>query len=472
MDLEPEKNSTRNLLRRQTKDTKCRKEDSSMDLISMLPDEILGLIVSQLSMKEATATSILCRRWRGLWTFTSRLDFNGVDSLVKLHLAKPPHQCRDNQMWLDYAIALRSRALDEQRRKYVRWVNQSLARLAKDFAIQCFKVSFNLTKSYQRFIDGWIRYALSREVQTLKLNLTHKANCGLREDEEYYVLPFRFLHNMHLKTISLHFVNVNGESLVSLLRNCPLLHDLSVCHSPHLSTLRIIGPFPSFKRFKITSCPNLKFVEIRDVDLVCFKYGGKRIQFLLHDVPMLVHISVELDDLLQFSSILPQLEMLNLCIRHRLDLQDSIMVYEGVVMSSLKQLVVKYSVGFVESLLPLTNLIRASPRLEKFVLKSRLYGEFCERKCENLYSHMNLKEVEFVGYHGTANELELVMYFVKNAVALEKILIDTRNFFESRYSQKLYDASKSAVIEEINSRLRVKKQLAKKVPADINLEIL
>ncbi|KAM4100269.1 hypothetical protein ACB094_05G055700 [Castanea mollissima] len=50
----------------------------SEDYISNLSSETLVSILSQLTLREAVATSILGRRWRYLWTSITILDFDAT----------------------------------------------------------------------------------------------------------------------------------------------------------------------------------------------------------------------------------------------------------------------------------------------------------------------------------------------------------------------------------------------------------
>ncbi|KAK6133749.1 hypothetical protein DH2020_032460 [Rehmannia glutinosa] len=236
--------------------------DCSADRISQLPDDILLFILSLLPFKEAIATSIL-----------------------SLESTKEDHKI----------------VLDNERRNYVRWVDHVIAS-HKGSSIEEFRVFFNLDKAYEKSIDGWLRFALSRKVQKLELNLTEAAFTRSRKDHEFYTFPYTLMFAVsdssidfnfkYLKKLSLNCVNVNGEALEFLLRQCPLLEHLSVSRSLDLTALKIIGPFPSFKRLEIIPCHNLNSVEIRDANLVHLTYRGYKIQFLLENVPMLVEMFI------------------------------------------------------------------------------------------------------------------------------------------------------------------------------------
>lgn len=292
------------------------KEDSSFDRISMLPDDLLVFILSHLTLKEATGTSVLSRRWRCLWTFTRRLDFDGIASLMKFHSTQK----------LSSSLEGYTALLDEEMSNYVKWVNHVIP-LCNDSPLEVFKVCFYLRKAYEGCIDEWVKYAFARKVETLELILCRP---GCRKiHEELCSFPYRILrmeqetcsiHLKQLKKLSLASVNVNGETLEFFLCNCPLLEDLSVSKSRELLTLRIVGPFPSLKRLELCNCINLDLVEIRDVNLVCLKFKGwGNVEFLVLNAPMLVDVCVEVSSwsclevfLKQFVSILPQLEILNI----------------------------------------------------------------------------------------------------------------------------------------------------------------
>ncbi|AES66880.1 F-box/RNI/FBD-like domain protein [Medicago truncatula] len=49
------------------------------DLISNLPDHIIGCILSFLSTKSAVSTCVLSKRWINLWKFATRLNFDDMD---------------------------------------------------------------------------------------------------------------------------------------------------------------------------------------------------------------------------------------------------------------------------------------------------------------------------------------------------------------------------------------------------------
>ncbi|CAA0806852.1 Putative F-box protein [Striga hermonthica] len=61
------------------------------DFISVLPDDILLVILSSLPLKESGRTSVLSSRWRYLWSYTSYLYFDDHSTMEKI--AQDPDCC-------------------------------------------------------------------------------------------------------------------------------------------------------------------------------------------------------------------------------------------------------------------------------------------------------------------------------------------------------------------------------------------
>ncbi|KAL8533134.1 hypothetical protein ACS0TY_009401 [Phlomoides rotata] len=463
-------------------DAFVRDQHTSTDLISMLPDELLVYVLSLLTLKESTATSILSRRWRYLWTLMPKLDFDAKIFPFKFKAAE----------------YFKKKAFHEElSTKYVRWVDHVIA-LHKGCAIEDFRVYLYLTKPYEKYIDNWVNYALARKVKRLELDLADALLPRTDFSVDRYTFPYKFLlqykencsnnsqlHNTiyfkYLEKISLNYVNVNDEALEFFLSNCPLLQHLSVSRSKELKTLKIVGPYPCLKHLEIMLCSNLRSFEIRDASLVCLKYGGKSVkQFLLENVPLLVEIYivglVDMGDvLLMFSSILPQIEKFYFKHHAALLWKVTEMFYSSVKMSNLKHLVLMPV--YTCSLLPIANILRASPRLQTFVLEicgERMITEGELKKTEGSYIH--LKEVEIRGYCGSIGELEFVMHLLESAGALEKIVIDPREATvcdDFDYFLKNYTPLKKKIIrKESDARYRAKEQLLHILPPGINLQIL
>ncbi|CAK9183101.1 unnamed protein product, partial [Ilex paraguariensis] len=120
-----------------------RRDDHNLeDRISLLPDEILILVVLLLSLNEAAITSVLSRRWRCVWAFTTRLHFDALETFFSAKLIK------------------------RERRKYVNWVNHIV-------------ISIN----FKSDIDKWLKFELARRVNRLVLDFSldphSTGNCRL-----------------------------------------------------------------------------------------------------------------------------------------------------------------------------------------------------------------------------------------------------------------------------------------------------
>ncbi|GER45567.1 F-box family protein, partial [Striga asiatica] len=189
---------------------KCGERYHGDDFISLLPDDILLVILSSLPLKEVGRTSVLSSRWRNLWSCTSYLYFDDYSSLEKI--IQDPDSC----------------TLKREREKYVRWVD-SVLQSHRGFSLKELRICFNLNQSPS--ITKWLEFAFERHIEKLELNLSD-VGYGYESDETY-VFPqellrenSRIFNYKTLKALCLDCTNVSGEAIEFLLRYCPLLEQI------------------------------------------------------------------------------------------------------------------------------------------------------------------------------------------------------------------------------------------------------
>ncbi|XP_047979215.1 putative F-box/FBD/LRR-repeat protein At1g78760 [Salvia hispanica] len=457
------------------------KDDDTLDRISMLPDDILLLILSSLSFKESVKTSVLCSRWRDLWILLPELDLDLDSTSILLQYHRRGHN------------------INRLRCDYVRWVDRIFTLLPKSSTnLVRFRVAFDLPSLFSGFVDYWVSSAVSRKVESLDLIL----NTYSYSSEEFYYFPYHkenFPDNLKLlKKLSLHCVNVSDAAVAFLLGNCSLLEQLSLsrCGSK-LSSLKVGGTLPVFKCLEISQCPSLSSVVVRDSNIVCIKYAGlgrPHCRFKLICVPHLTQLWIQTaheQEMLyyimnirriihMFDSVLPQLHTLKIYSNYKLTCFDTL----KKMMPKLKELVVVVQSGYSDncSLMPIIRWFKVAPCLQRFVLEASRQDETntkdnvlwgLKRDClingsDYDVSDINrskkvkqtyfIKEVEFFGYHGVRNHLQIISQLVRHGVALERIVVDPRSF-ELRQNMPWDRISRNQMEDEIIARELAKNQL-------------
>jgi hypothetical protein len=274
------------------------------DCISELPDEIIVSILSRVTLREAVVTSVLSRRWKYLWAFTTTLDFYPRITSDYIEQLDPYSPRATDDSYLDYLIEI-------ERPRYVNWVNRVLGQY-RGPTIDEFRVWIDLDKSYAGDINRWIMFAMQKRVQRLEMHL-----CGFIPwnpwNFERYTFPDQLLFRCQtrgpaqaqlcgdafvgfksLRDLNLKAVNVSWEVLKYFLANCPNLERLVVHRSENLEKLRVVGSSLPLKHLEVSTCLRLKYIKIRDTNLVSFKYApaaGRRIRVLVNNAPLLVDVS-------------------------------------------------------------------------------------------------------------------------------------------------------------------------------------
>ncbi|KAG5542396.1 hypothetical protein RHGRI_022062 [Rhododendron griersonianum] len=370
----------------------CDKRGSSSlaDRICLLPDDILVLILSFLTVEEAAATSILSTRWHELWKLVSRLDFYGTKAKGKINLPYDEVQV--------------------ERPKYVEWVTQVL-RLNKCFTLDELRIHFSLDYEFSQAIDKWIDVAITKRVPKLELNLS-----SLRGHNVQFLINAILFHPGF-------FFPVLYTGVGCSLSNSSKLSSLGSSH--------VVGFTIPLKHLEVKTCLNIKAIEICNTNLISFSYFGPKIKLLVVNVPHLVELPYKggvaecLHDFLnQVSCYLPQLRALTW--------------------------------SFAA---PLMLEWETHPTINGGKARSSV-------KC----SHKYLKVVEMAGYCDGTSDFELAMYFIENAVALDKVVINPC----CQYSGWIRSPSpKSTKCEELAGRSRAYQQfLGKEVPSKVELVLL
>ncbi|CAI9116819.1 OLC1v1018080C1 [Oldenlandia corymbosa var. corymbosa] len=423
----------------------AKQEQKPLDRISELSDDILISTLSLLTFENAARTSVLSKRWIDLWLSTSELSFDFAKIWKRIELA------RDSEY---------RRLIKRHRQKCVNWVNKVLLSHKATF-LDVFRVRCYLNKFFAKDVDKWLQYVSTRRVKSLDLNflrydgvpsdvewaytfphdilgLTYaSAVCTTDSGENGINFDTRFGFNA-LRNLALKNVSVCGKVLEFFLHNCPFLESLAVECSYILERFEVCGPSIALKHLEITHCTKLDSLILCNANLVSLRFIGGR-GMVLKNAPKLVDVIVDWssfnlsvsESITCLSCSLSKLEVLTLKFR-----AEDIYYEEDAngalpCLTTLKQLIAIVWDLEDESLIAITAFIKASPNLEKFVLKSDRGIEVpkerrASRKGKAL-SLQHLKDVEFWGYSGRVSEVELVEYLLENAVALERIMIDPRD---------------------------------------------
>ncbi|KAI8548894.1 hypothetical protein RHMOL_Rhmol07G0309500 [Rhododendron molle] len=272
-----------------------------------------------------------------------------------------------------------------------------------------------------------------------------------------------------------NFADANGEpkymkTLVLRLNKCFALDELRICFSLDKEFSQAIDEWIDVAITKRVPKLELNLSSPHG-------YFGPKIKLLVLNVPHLVELSYKggiaecLHDFLnQVSCYLPQLRALTWSFAARLMQILEFGAYPKLV--KLKELVLNILIGRDdESLLGYVSLIEASPHLERCVLKLEwethptINGG--EARSSVKCSHKYLKVVEMAGYYGGTSDFALAMYFIENAVALDKVVIDPC----CQYSHWIR-SPESTKCDELAGRSRACRQFQGKVPMGVELVLL
>ncbi|XP_061342427.1 F-box/FBD/LRR-repeat protein At1g13570-like [Gastrolobium bilobum] len=443
---------------------KQRAVESSEDYISELPDSILCNILSSLKIREAVKTSVLSSRWRNICTTPTNLILD-ADSILE----REEDYSATNICYLSEVL----RYLIKKNRSYafVGNVNQYLSSVEQVQKIHMLKVCF--TFRHNRYgctdLDDWIRFVMKRNVEEIDLCLMEENHqLSAPNDGSLYVFPCDIVGNgdasgfksflkcmrlahcvlaphksynygfSTLTTLELLKVDFKSEEHIQILLSCcNNLEWLSLSECYNLDCLKINPPFcQQLKHLNVNLCHQLQAIKVQSTNLETLEYNGCKID-LLFDAPRLKtffsHVSYstachrEIWPVFRLPIDLPQLETLFLECSCSM---GEVMTNRLPIFPNLRHLVVIKVAIIRHEPSWIVTVLNACPTLQRLELHLRTYFHFDEKLRKTSWParspHNHLKEVSITGIRGYSSEIEIAIYLLKNAIALEKMTIDPR----------------------------------------------
>ncbi|XP_076951783.1 F-box/LRR-repeat protein At3g26922-like [Bidens hawaiensis] len=406
-------------------------ESKSKTSITNLPSEILLMILSLLSVKDAVVISSVCKNWRFLWRGLTHLNF--ISSVSS---------------------------------KQVEQVN-SVIRSYNNPVVHEFQIYFGIGNINQRNIDEWLQFAANKKVEILELHI----NINVLD---IALSNARVVELVHLKKLCLTDIAVRDADLEELLKGSPHLESISIDGSRFLTHIRVGGRRLNLKHFKITFCVNLRSLYISDFELESFTYKGKPIDLQLANLPTLKESNISglfrLENVFnKISSCLSSLQAVTFTIYH----PKKTKLDKIPQLPNVQKLTLIMGAEEDDCLLECASIAEAYPILETFIVELLWFSGINSRSRKAMrvvtdHPFEKLKLFKFLGYCSRVSDFELAAYVIDNVVALKKIVIDSRVPGVNLTAQK--DLLKMKKVARSSAARQLKRIVQK--PSGIKLVIL
>ncbi|KAK7280974.1 hypothetical protein RIF29_08583 [Crotalaria pallida] len=398
------------------------------DIISNVPDCIIGHILSYLPTKDAVRTIILSKTWESKWTHITNLNID------------------------DVLISERTR---ENRERFINFVNRVFQNLSSK-RIHTF--TLNLSRLFTRkenpcyFLPEWINSALELEVQNLCVeyitNKRYNLSISLLPSTSLVHLDLNVYCNIilsssnyfrNLKVLKLCKIRFVGDHLSNqedMVLNFPVLELLYVKDCSWLNVKNIIIEAPVLEKMTLLFeieyniepwSPTFKVLSIR---LHTFCYSGNLVGDIILSNPLsIVQAWINVTRSVKACKFLQQFREVNFLKLSSSTIQglcrDKDYASTLPMFQSLIHLELELSSSFLYEKI-LLNLLSKSPILKNLEI---LFDKHESDK--NLLTSKNLphcflsslKDVTIRAYYWCANNLSLTKYILENTEVLEKLIL-------------------------------------------------
>ncbi|WVZ95056.1 hypothetical protein U9M48_040861 [Paspalum notatum var. saurae] len=406
------------------------------DLISRLPDDLLGDVITRLPTTDGARTQILSRRWRPLWRSTP------------LNLSATFDASADESR----AVAALRAHPGPARRLHLAWRRHvhSVLPMVDDLLLRCPGVArlHELEMYYAPTFSSKVPASSFPLPRTLRVLVMF---CS--EDKPWRVeivggggssaaSAFEF---PHLRQLTLRHVRISEDHLHRILSRCPLLESLMLHRNvgyrllrirslPQLRSLAVAEDAPLYEEEK------LEQVVVEDAPLLEWlipaRHQARGLQIQVIHAPKLRVLGYLSDESMS------KFEIAGTVVSKKLDVLDG--SGPSVAMNTVNTVKILALQIAPNALDVVIDFLKCFPRVEK------LYMEFTQKELKNVPTknahHRNapiecldahLKTVELKCYQGRKSELSLIRFFLSKARVLESFkFIASRRTCDAKWIAK------------------------------------
>ncbi|XP_051212899.1 putative F-box/FBD/LRR-repeat protein At5g56810 [Lolium perenne] len=419
-----------------------RRKKSRNNSLHDLPEEILQIIISQLTLKDAARMSMLSRMCKRLWNCHSYLSFDAA--MVTNSCSKRDKESRSSQ-----------------EKKFIDIVNTVL-RCHDGTNLKQFKVAFELREQHSCSLDNWIGFAVSSHASEIVLDLDPKSP---RTAQDAYDFPFHLfqsensIQSVWVKCVSLKpphdfsgFRKLTKftissvhilEDIGNLLSNCCALKWLNIICC-NFGKLKLHGTFYRLLHFCVIYS-EVQAIELHAIDLLTFKYVGTPLPIVFYESPKLKVANIKLSPYYDFGYVcsglpttLPCLEELYMDVRLKAEAPEY--AISQVKFNYLRHVnctvYISGHPNYTGGILGLTSILKVAPVLEKLDLHmdACMYPDYIFEPIGDPPSspHNHLKVVRATGFIGFEGQIRLALYILQNARSLQSMMIDPLSLRHAR----------------------------------------
>uniref|UniRef100_A0A0E0F6A4 F-box domain-containing protein n=1 Tax=Oryza meridionalis TaxID=40149 RepID=A0A0E0F6A4_9ORYZ len=446
-----------------------KKRRSQAFRLHRLPPDVLRVILSQLSFKEAARTSIVSRKWKRLWRYYPKLVLTG-DMMLGSSNAAGDHPTLNKTTFIRRANSI------------VRQLSSSSATLNK------FVVKFPLLRSDADHIDRWVSLSAASRARRIVLDLCPEFEKFGDKDQMYsfplhlfsggscvggnscvksLCLGFVSLNLLQLppagntnrltilKKLTLHKVSIAGD-LQSLLMECDALEWLSLtfCSLQHCD-LVIHQPLQRLRYLRVLHC-RLQKLELQAPNLTEFEFANHQVPLVLGDCVNMSMASVGLllpSDGFDYACTKLPVALPHVCDRLTLSMairtEAPLLMKGGSVFANLRHLILNVDIDGCPKastgVLRLACLLELVPVLEELELhmycaNTPFYSSDLDAAATSPVArlHERLRTVYMTGFYGIRGQLELAHRILRSTVALDRLIIDPRRKVDHNFRNQAY----------------------------------